>query len=107
MLVEMIPSLAKEENVEEAKSTIQFVASYFRSLAKAYRKIQYRQLRDIMPNLSLTLTDQKAVVVLYLRSVRWDRGPLFLCKPEEKFYGVLAYEFEALWDRAIVPMGVE
>jgi hypothetical protein len=74
--------------------------AYFQELAQRQTRIEVRRIRDGLLHFFLTRTDQYAVVLQFLASQMWGRGPLWKCARDSAFYKIATAEFETLWDRS-------
>jgi hypothetical protein len=70
---------------------------YFTKIAQESGNIEVRQLRKGLMHFFMTRTDQYAVIIQFLASQLWGRGPLWKCATTSGFYEVAKQEFEALW----------
>jgi hypothetical protein len=74
--------------------------AFYQSLAKQNENIEVRQLRVGLMYFLMTRTDQYAVMLQFLSSEEWGKGPLWKCARESVLYQIALKEFDSLWIRA-------
>jgi hypothetical protein len=77
--------------------TLGTMEQYFSKVAADNPHIEVRQIRRGCPHFGLTRSDSYALAAQYLYSERLSYCPLWRCTPISPLYGMLANEFESLW----------
>jgi hypothetical protein len=90
--------VASDSQILQAKIPRNY--AFFQQMAKENSNIEVRQLKHGLMYSFITRTDQQAVLVQFLASQMWGKGPLWKCGCGSRFYEVAKTEFEALWGAA-------
>lgn len=70
---------------------------FFESLARKNTNIEVRQIKKGIPHLSLTISDQFAIMVQIMGAKKWGSGPLWKCRAQSVLYQTLKDEFGFYW----------
>lgn len=92
----ILPLLATD--FEMLKSNLPANYNYFHEISRNSGNIEVRQLRQGIMHFFLTRSDEHAIVIQFLASQQWGRGPLWKCTRKSGFYGTAKQEFDQLWE---------
>lgn len=97
-----LPGIINEDlpgqSLTTIKEQLRDMVDYFNELAGQSDCIQVKQIKKGVPNFQLILTDQNALCLQYLYSRQGNESPLLQYPAGSPLYGVLADEFETIWD---------
>jgi hypothetical protein len=71
--------------------------AFFKEMTRESSNIEVRQLKSGLMYSFITRTDQQAVVLPFMVSQKWGKGPLWKSGHDSEFYGAVKTEFETLW----------
>jgi len=70
---------------------------FFEEIARENSNVEVRQLKKGLLHFFMTRSDQHAVILQFLASQMWGKGPLWKCARDSGLYAVATQEFETLW----------
>ena len=71
--------------------------AFFDEIARRNSNVEVRQISKGLLHFFLTRTDQCAVIIQFLASQMWGKGPLWKCARNSGYYAAATQEFETLW----------
>ena len=97
-LRELINPTIEEEDVDAIIHKIEEMRQFFSKVAEGSESMGVRQIRRGCPHFFLARSDEHAVFIQYLFGEKSGYSPLWQCAKGSALYGIMAHEFDTLWD---------